>query len=86
MAQPSQADVRKLAPFPQLRQACQILVGREQARQKLCEFFVYKNAVAYKPDEGRRQISSLSRSRRTQDNLCAYPSSFPGVLIIVLLP
>src|SRR5262245_37483982 len=56
MLQPSLADVSKLAPFPQLGQACKILFGCEQACQKLREFFVNKDAVAYKPDEGRSRL------------------------------
>jgi hypothetical protein len=65
MLQPSLADVSKLAPFPQLGQACKILFGCEQACQKLREFFVNKDAVAYEPDEGRSRLCRDSVALRT---------------------
>src|SRR5262249_19845251 len=65
MLKPSLADVRKLAPFPQLGQACKIVFGCEQACQKLREFFVNKDAVAYKPDEGRSRLCRDSVALRT---------------------
>jgi hypothetical protein len=83
MLQPSLADVSKLAPLPQLRQACEILFGREQACQKLREFFVYKNTVAYKPDEGR---SRLCRDRVALRTTLAFIHRLSLEPIIVLLP
>jgi len=65
MVQPSLADVSKLAPLPQLGQACKILFGCEQACQKLGEFFINKDAVAYEPDEGRSRLCRDSVALRT---------------------
>src|SRR5215813_10658669 len=65
MQEPSLAHVSKLAPFPQLGQACKILFGCQHACQKLLEFFVNKDADAYNPDEGRSRLCRDSVALRT---------------------
>ena len=83
MPQPSLADIGKLAPLPQFRQACEILFGSEQARQKLSEFFVCKYAVAYNLDEGRSRICRDRVALRTMIRFVHLRSLKP---IIVRLP